>query len=529
MEMMKKLNDSASLTLILVFAALVSKENAPAEWETFKSGSEQGESTAQSLRGLTDFEGKKVPPDEVSSVKRIPKAAEPGKVAAQKKLEVIYFQGQGGKQIPAAQSLAGAIREKKENAVDSSSDDLFQTIRSLARKMDQGDLAAKEKLREFRKLALNPATDPKFIFALFQAFEKVVAETWDQHPEIEPSPDTMKSPGTILFFKGIGDPEKNIDLLIKEAFFLKMTAQITLYWLYAKGSRDPDKPQFWDRYQPRILNLFQEGAEDGIPRSRYFLAKIYYTGSGVPKDEERAIRLLKGNTIREALELLVGIYLKRGQRDLAMKGLRKAEESGYPFGPYNLGVLLRESGNHELAVQYWEKTLDLDPKYWKAKLNLAQAYSLGQGVKIDKAKAFKFMKEGADEGDPNNPFVMTARYLVGMDYLKGSVTEKSIDQAIKYFSLAAEKGDKEAQFRLGNLYLIGRELPQDFDKAFQWLGKAAEQGLAKAQYNLGIMYLYGKGIPQNFKEAILWIRRAADQDFAPARSLLEEMREKEPK
>jgi TPR repeat protein len=494
----------------------------------WRKAAEQGRADAQFFLGTMYGVGRGVPTNDVEAVKWYRKAAEQGDTKAQEMIDM-YAQGRGVPHVAEAQRMNGDSKKNNGNVDGSTSEDITQTILSLARQMDNGSPEAKKKLREFRKLALNPSTEADSIFAIFQAFGKVVAEGWKQHPEIERSGDSMMTPGVTLFLKRIGDTEKSLDLLIKEAFLLQMAAQEILFRFYVEIASVSNKPQFWDRYQPKILNLFQEGAEDRIPRFRYYLSEAYYRGLGVAKDEERAISLLKDNTIEEALKLLANIYLKRGQRDLAVNVLQNAEKLGFAFGPYNLGVLSGGKGEYELAVQYWNKALELDPKYWEAKLSLAQAYGTGQGVNKTEAKAFKFMKEAVDEGNPDNKFIMAAQYQVGVYYLEGIVVEKSVNNAVKYFSLAAEKGNSEAQFKLGNIYTRGREVPRDFNKAFMWLRKAAEQNLAKAQYNLGILYINGQGVQQDYDEGIKWVRKAADQGFAPAKRALESISKKEQK
>lgn len=68
-----------------------------------------------------------------------------------------------------------------------------------------------------------------------------------------------------------------------------------------------------------------------------------------------------------------------------------------------------------------------------------------------------------------------------------------------------------AQFNLGLMYDNGQGVPQDYQQAVQWYTKAAEQGYARAQYNLAAMYFSGKGIPQDYVLAHMWANLAAAQ------------------
>jgi TPR repeat protein len=50
----------------------------------------------------------------------------------------------------------------------------------------------------------------------------------------------------------------------------------------------------------------------------------------------------------------------------------------------------------------------------------------------------------------------------------------------------------------------------------KWYRLAADQGNADAQFYLGLLYDNGKGVPQDYAEAVKWLRKAADQGLADA-------------
>ena len=66
------------------------------------------------------------------------------------------------------------------------------------------------------------------------------------------------------------------------------------------------------------------------------------------------------------------------------------------------------------------------------------------------------------------------------------------------------------------MYAKGQGVPQDYAEALKWYRLAAEQGNANAQDNLGVMYANGHGVPQDDAEAVKWYRLAADR-ATPAR------------
>ena len=68
---------------------------------------------------------------------------------------------------------------------------------------------------------------------------------------------------------------------------------------------------------------------------------------------------------------------------------------------------------------------------------------------------------------------------------------------------------------LGWMYANGRGVEQDDAEAVKWYRLAAEQGDADAQASLGWMYASGRGVEQDDAEAVKWYRLAAEQGVPP--------------
>ena len=84
-------------------------------------------------------------------------------------------------------------------------------------------------------------------------------------------------------------------------------------------------------------------------------------------------------------------------------------------------------------------------------------------------------------------------------YENGKGVPQDYKTSVKWYSLAAEQGNADAQSSLGLMYRKGDGVPQDYKTALKWYRLAAEQGYARAQSNLGVMYAEGKGVPQDYK------------------------------
>ncbi len=112
-----------------------------------------------------------------------------------------------------------------------------------------------------------------------------------------------------------------------------------------------------------------------------------------------------------------------------------------------------------------------------------------------------------------------AQVELGAKYFYGEGVAKSIPEAIRLFTLAAEKKNLDAQLGLGWIYGHA-EGYLDAAKSAKYYGFAAAQGDAEAQYLLGLMYLKGEGVKKDFALAERWLRKAAVQDVIEAQSAL---------
>ncbi|MDB2414306.1 sel1 repeat family protein [Rickettsiales bacterium] len=74
----------------------------------------------------------------------------------------------------------------------------------------------------------------------------------------------------------------------------------------------------------------------------------------------------------------------------------------------------------------------------------------------------------------------------------------------------AHSGDAESQYFLGLMLDMGKGLDRDPQQAVIWYTKAAEQDHPSAQYFLGKMYdSQESGIPKDKEKAIYWYERAS--------------------
>ena len=77
-------------------------------------------------------------------------------------------------------------------------------------------------------------------------------------------------------------------------------------------------------------------------------------------------------------------------------------------------------------------------------------------------------------------------------------------EAVKWWRLAADRGNSRAQYNLGSCYAKGEGVAKDHKEAVKWWRLAAEQGDPYAQYNLGFSYHEGIGVLQSQVDAYAW-------------------------
>ncbi|KAF4641171.1 Sel1 repeat-containing protein [Toxoplasma gondii] len=95
------------------------------------------------------------------------------------------------------------------------------------------------------------------------------------------------------------------------------------------------------------------------------------------------------------------------------------------------------------------------------------------------------------------------------------------EQAIFWYTKAAEQGSVTATNNLASLYYHGRGCQQDFEKAAELFKKAAAGGNTNALYNLGVCYEFGRGVTaEDSDESLQLYQRAAHAGHVKAASAL---------
>lgn len=165
------------------------------------------------------------------------------------------------------------------------------------RAADQEVSQAKEALAHLRQMAVRGGARARDeARAAQQAFAEYRRTIFAEFPDLQAEADE-ESVGALLMQQG--RLEQAVPTLIREALALSEPAQGMLEALYERGVEGQ-----MPAYDRRIFAYLKMAAEEGLPRPRLALARIYARGLGVPRDLNRAGSLLKGYPGEEANGLL---------------------------------------------------------------------------------------------------------------------------------------------------------------------------------------------------------------------------------
>lgn len=138
-----------------------------------------------------------------------------------------------------------------------------------------------------------------------------------------------------------------------------------------------------------------------------------------------------------------------------------------------------EQNQYLLAAETWEEYFNI---YWE--INQSDFYTSLNG--------YTYSKQGEDA------------YFVGKNFYDAKEYNKAMSWLIK----SANKGYRDAQFRLGYMYSENIGVKRDYYTAVGWYRKAAENNHATAQMNLGFCYVNGYGVQQSTTEGFKWTCKA---------------------
>ncbi|MDA7426919.1 hypothetical protein PGB28_00505 [Primorskyibacter aestuariivivens] len=307
-------------------------------------------------------------------------------------------------------------------------------------------------------------------------------------------------------------------------------------------------------------------AEAGSADAQLNAGILMIEGKGGPRDMAEASRLIEAAAAQDhpaALRIAGQIEManagKLGMTAKARAYWARAAELGDGDAAYRLGqLMLRQSPQEDGA-----KALDLirfaaENDHIAAQFRMSELLSQGRITPARPEEAISWLSKSANAGYPEAQFYMAqaiesgavtpksgdatevalnwfrraadggfarAQRVMGGKYLKGDAgLEPNIDEAMRFFRLAAAQGEPGAQFNLGVLLASGTQVQQNLPEAVSFFQAASERGMADASYRAGfLLETGGPGLPVNINRAFEFYVRADQQGSEDARLRLGEL------
>lgn len=366
------------------------------------------------------------------------------------------------------------------------------------------------------------------------------------------------------------------DLFLKAANANDVEAQYQLYQLFSQK----DSP-FRDTTE--AVNWLTKAAENNLKIAQSTLAKVYSDGVLVTKDENlaklwnqkaKANEQEKNNESKASLWLSAGKYQKLSDCGYKLTGIftnwhnkNMLQENNYNQHP-QMNVVTKEmlfkpkfvmmTPNEIPISEYYDAlatTLTKDnskehdfPDYPLTKVLKVQNNNISQIPEIKSDN-----EENDNESKTLHPVVSQAKleyftpgskeeiatldkqaalgnadaqFSLAQRYQNGIGVKKDVEEAIKYYTLAAMQKDLRAEYSLAILYLK----EADYQQAFVWLNDAAFKGNSYAQFALAKINETGfnddSGNPvvkPNKEQSLAMYTLAASSNFGPAQYNLAEI------
>ena len=277
----------------------------------------------------------------------------------------------------------------------------------------------------------------------------------------------------------------------------------------------------------KAAELYKKGAELGSPECQYCYAVCFKTGSGVPQDDDAAIRWAVKAAEQGHAAAAASISLESGSRprpimpvDTIIGYLLKAEET--------------DPGDVRVAAQLGVQYINLEPSdfeksiYW-----YERAAELGDENAGGMAHVYRYRQKLIDEGKlPPDVDVMS---YIGYLQANGLMAE----------AFGREPARKEPQFDMDQLlhdvesgdpgaikayaiacYTEGEEVYDygvDKERAMSLMEELSEKD-GEAAGLIGLLYMQGDGVEQNDELAEKWLAKAVEMGQKDLADPLERVR-----
>lgn len=256
------------------------------------------------------------------------------------------------------------------------------------------------------------------------------------------------------------------------------------------------------------VNLSKEllaSAESGDPKSQFKVAQCYFSGKGIDKNTQEAVRWLKKSADQDDLNALTILFA------ILMKGEFGVAQDQKEAMKYLLKIANLKASNPE-TQQGINSSQAL----------LAQLYFEGAGVEKNYKEALKWAEASASNGNP------MGLAILGNLYLNGNDVEKNPNKAYEFYKQSATKNEKLGMMGEAFCLFKGLGVQQDYPLAFKKFKSISDtyKGQASVEATLGLCYLKGLGTEVDLQKAERHLSLAADEGSEEAKAYLVDVRQR---
>ena len=256
---------------------------------------------------------------------------------------------------------------------------------------------------------------------------------------------------------------------------------------------------------PEKIVLLEGAAAKGHGIARVVLGEMYMTGDGVDQDYRRAAALFEGSNccgMRRLAHMYHGGLGVPKDDAKALTLLKDAVALGCERAMCTLGQLYAEGSDvlekdDDEAFRLYTEAAETG--YDHAQILLALCYEAGRGVERDHHEAFRLML-GAASNSQRGENTSSANYNLSMYYDEGVGVERDVTESFRRCHLAADAGHGKAILRLAHLYELGRGVERTIPRATEVLELAvlSESGVKdEAEVRLEFIRANARSSPED--------------------------------
>ncbi len=323
---------------------------------------------------------------------------------------------------------------------------------------------------------------------------------------------------------------------------------------YADARIQQGKDDFERGDRDAALAHYEAAAAQGDPFGEYKAAQLHAGGPRAGRDEERAVTLLrsaisKRSAIRPQAQALLARLIADDAPGEALRLFREADAGGADVPPGTMARLLIDQGFDAEAEPWLVEGRQQDDI---VALRLSIERALATGARPD-AKRYGTELAAVYQDLHNREGETWAAWELARLYDDGNALPRDVDEAIRWYEVAAEAGEVRAIRRLtrgflqghdglpidgtagrrwgergvavgdvastaylGRALLTGEPLPRDPARGEALLQSAAAAGHTAAMTDLGRAYLAGDPLPRDVDLGLRLLQEAADAGNASA-------------